>query len=122
MGSLVVQVEILDAEPAQRAFDGQGKVVGREHPAAWLAVDRVDVLGELGGDHHLAGVRGERLADELLVEVRPIDLGGVEERDTLFHGPTQQGDRVVPVRRAAVAAGHRHAAQPQGRDLESTAS
>jgi hypothetical protein len=30
--------------------------------------------------------RGEGFADEFLVEERPVDLGGVEERDSAVHG------------------------------------
>ena len=88
---LVVQVDRVDPEPPQRAVDGAGDVVGAQHPAAGLAVDRVDVLGELGGDHDLVGERGERLADELLVGVRPVDLGGVEERDAEVDGARAAG-------------------------------
>jgi hypothetical protein len=46
--------------------------------------------------------------------VRPIDFGGVEERDTEVDGAVQQADHVLPVRHAAVAAGHRHAAESDG--------
>ena len=48
---------------------------GRLHPAV------LDVPAELGGDHDLVAQRRERLADQLLVDVRAVDLGGVEERD-----------------------------------------
>ena len=115
---LVVQVDHVEPEPAQRALDGAGDVLGAQHPAARLALDRVDVLGELGGDHDLVGVRGERLTDELLVGVRPVDLGGVEERDAEVDGTVEQGDHVLPVRHAAVAAGHGHAAESDGGDLQ----
>ena len=65
----------------QRAVDGAGDLVRQQHPSARLAFDRVDVLGELGGDHDLVADGCERLADEFLVGVRSVDLGGVEERD-----------------------------------------
>ena len=60
---------------------------------ALLARVGVDVQAELGGDHHLVADRGERLADELLVRERAVDLGGVEERDAALDGCADQGDQ-----------------------------
>ena len=119
---LVVQVDGLQPEPTQRALDGLGELVRAEHPTARGPGLGVDVLGELGGDRDLVAERCERLADELLVDVRTVDLGGVEEGDAEVDRPVQEGDHVGPVGSAAVAAGHRHAAEADGRDLESAGS
>jgi hypothetical protein len=35
----------------------------------------------LGGDHYLVPYGGERFSDEFLVDVWPVYLGSVEERD-----------------------------------------
>ncbi len=83
---LVVEVESLDAEPLQRAFDDLLDDLGpARHPSPGLPLDRIDVPAELGGDHHLVPIRGESLADEFLVRVRTVDLGRVEEGDTTIH-------------------------------------
>jgi hypothetical protein len=51
------------------------------------------------------------LADELLVEDRGVDLGGVDERAATVHGCPDEGDRRVSGRRGgAVALTHTHAA------------
>ena len=55
--------------------------------------------------------------DELLVGVRAVDLGGVEEGDAAVHRGAEQRDHLLPVGLVAVAAGHAHAAQPDGGDL-----
>jgi len=86
-------------------------------PPPRLVFDRIDVAAELGGDHDLALVRGERLADEFLVGVGAIDFGGVEERDAAVHRGADQRDHLLPVGLVAVATGHAHAAQPDGGDL-----
>ena len=91
-------------------------------PPARLPFDWVDVPPELGGDHDLIPIGGERLADEFLVGVRTVDLGGVEERDAAIDRGADQRDHLLPVGLVAVAAGHAHAAQSDGGDLEAVAA
>ena len=86
-------------------------------PAARLALDRIDVPAELGGDDDLVPEGGQCLADQFLVDVRAVHLGGVEEGDAAVHGGADQRDHLLPVGLLAVAAGHAHAAQPDRRDL-----
>ena len=79
---LVIEVDRTYAQPLQRAVDDMADAVGMTgDPAARLALLRVDVEAELGGDHDLVAVRGECLANKLLVGKGPVDLRGVEERD-----------------------------------------
>ena len=66
---------------------------------------RIDVEAELGGDHHLVADRRQRLADQLLVGERAVDLGGVEERDAAVDRGADQRDHLCPVGSLAVAAG-----------------
>ena len=63
---------------------------GRLFRPALLAVG-VEVEAELGGDHDLVADRGERLAHQLLVDERPVDLGGVEEGDAALDGGPDAG-------------------------------
>ena len=84
---LVVEVDGVDPEPLQRAVDDLPDDLGAaRHPPSWLTLDGIDVPAEFGGDHHLTPVRRERLADEFLVGVRTVDLGGVEEGDAAVDG------------------------------------
>ena len=110
---LVVEVDGVHAEPLHRAVDDLLDHLGPAgDPASRLALDGIDVPAELGRDHHLVLVRGERLAHQLLVGVRTVDLGGVEEGHPAVHSGADQRDHLLPVRLVAVAAGHAHAAQP----------
>ena len=116
---LVIEVDGVHAEPLQRAVDDLLDHLGPAgDPASRLALDGIDVPAELGRDHDLVLVRGERLAHELLVGVRTVDLGGVEEGHAAVHSGVDQRDHLLPVRLIAVAAGHAHAAQPDCRNLE----
>ncbi|MNW11350.1 hypothetical protein D3C71_2087870 [compost metagenome] len=55
-----------------------------------LLVVRAEREAKLGGDHHLVSYRSERRADDFLVDVGAIDLGGIEEiHATIGRGPDQ---------------------------------
>ena len=91
---LVVEVDVVDAQPAQRGVAGPDHVVR-------AAVDpaRGRVLGvahdpELGGQHHLVAPVGDGLAHQLLVGVRAVDVGGVQERHPEVEGLADGGDRL----------------------------
>ena len=73
---------------------------------------------ELGGDHHLVADRLQRLADQLLVGERAIDLGGVEEGHAALESGADQADRVLRVGGRAVAVAQAHAAEAEGRDFQ----
>ena len=60
----------------------------------------------------------KRLADELLVRERAVDLGGVEERDAAIDGRANQRDHLLLVLGRAVAEAHPHAAESEGRDFQ----
>ena len=78
-----------------------------------VAAVLVEVQAELGGDHDLVADRGERFADEFFVGERPVDLGGVEERDAEIDRGADERDGVVACRDRAVALGHAHAAETE---------
>src|SRR5690349_19363617 len=81
----------------------------------------VEPEAELGGDHHLPPVRLQRLADEFLVDERPVYLRGVEERDAALGRRPDHRDHLVPVSgRRPVALAHAHAAEADSRDLQAS--
>src|SRR6266566_1577015 len=73
---------------------------------------------ELGGDHHLCTHWRQRLAHELFVGVRTVNLGGIEECDTALDGRADERDHRLLVRWETVALAHPHTAEPEGGDLE----
>ena len=119
---LVVEVDGVDAEALQRALGRARHLVGAQHPPTRLAFHRVDVLSELGGDDDAVSERCQGLSDELLVGVRAVGLGGVEEGDAAVHRSMDQRGHLVGVGTVAVPTGHAHASEPDGRDFEAAGS
>ena len=111
---LVVQVDVVDAEAAERGLAGLTDVLG---PAVDAAVGRVVGVAhdaELGGDDgHVASAR-QRLAHEDLVREGPVHVGRVEEGHAELEGAVDRGDGLVVVR-LPVEVRHPHAAQPLAR-------
>ncbi|MBK5115675.1 MAG: hypothetical protein JJE23_02035 [Thermoleophilia bacterium] len=113
---LVIEIDVVEAEPLQRSVDRAAHILG-------AAVDRaipmlVEAHAELGRDHDLVATSGERFAEQLLVITPAVHLGGVEEAHTELDRAVERGDRLrlVPL---TVEAGHSHAAEADLRYLES---
>ena len=62
----------------------------------------------------------QRLGDQLLADVRPVAVGGVDQVDAELDGPPQDGDRGVVIGRRApdALAGDAHGAEAEAMDLE----
>ena len=118
---LVVQVDVVGAEPLQRALHGKAHVLRAAVQAA-RAVAAVPDRAELGRDHHLVPATGERPSEQFLVEVRPVHLGGVEQGDAEVDGAVDRCDRARLVGACAGVEGrHPHAAEADASDLEAVA-
>jgi len=52
--------------------------------------------------------RRERFADKLLVRVRPVHFGGIEERDASLMGFAQEGNALASVRGRPVVGADAH--------------
>jgi hypothetical protein len=118
---LVVQVNVLQAEPAQRRVAGCEHVVGPPVDPARLGIVGVADDPELGGENHLVTAIGDRAADQQLIGVRAIDVRRVEEIDAEVERVVDGGDRLALIGRA-VELRHAHGAQPFGRDRQSLCS
>ena len=115
---LVVQVDVVGAEPPQRALD-RGADVGRAAVEAPRAAAGVGDEAELGRQHDLVAAALHGPADELLVGVGAVDLGGVDEGDAEVERPVDGADRLGVVGAGAgVGVGHAHGAQADAGDLE----
>src|SRR6266542_330869 len=116
---LVKEVDRVDPESLERGLCDLLDVLGPavEGAPVCLAVEG-GLEAELGGEHNLAAEGRQRLAHELLVRERPVDLGGVEEGDDAIERGPNERDHLPLVRWRAVAKAHPHAAEPEGRDLQ----
>ena len=115
---LVVEVDVVGAEPLQRTLDRGADVRGTavEVPRAAAGVGDE---AELRRQHDLVAAVLDGAADEFLVGVRPVDLGGVDERDAQVERPVDRADRLGVVgARAGVGRGHPHGAQADPGHIE----
>ena len=124
---LIKQVDGTHLEPLERALDGRLDVfrpaiqAGRTlHPAG--IEFRIEVEPELGGDHHLVAEGSEGFAHKFFVQVRAVDLGGVEEGDAAFHRGPEQRDHLALVGSPAVGMAHSHAAKAESRNFQAAVS
>ena len=90
---LVVQVDVVGAEPLQGALDG-GADVGRAAVEHAGAASGVRHQAELRRHHDLVAATLDGPPDQLLVEEGAVDLGGVEVGDAQVERPVDGADRL----------------------------
>ena len=112
---LVEEVDEIGPQPTQRPVERLANVLG---PTVQLPVALIQREAELGRDDDLVAAWGERLADDLFVVVRPVDLRGVEEGHAMVDCLAQEVDHRRPVGRGTERLADPHAAQPDRRDLQ----
>lgn len=120
---LVVEIDAVGAQAAERLLhrtaDGRRTRVGNEgvRPCAVGVVERQP---EFRGEDDPVAEGAQRLAQQLLVVVRPVgravDLRRIEEVIAHLHGIGQQLRHLALVGRSAVSVAHAHTAQPHGGD------
>ena len=112
---LVEQVDRVDSEARQGGVGGLPDELGpaRERGPA-VGVD----FPELRGHDDLITDGGERVAHQLLVRERAVDLRGVEERHPEVHRVPDQGNRLVPGHGGAAVIAQAHAAEPERGHLQ----
>ena len=113
---LVVEVDVVDAEPLQRGVARGADVLRAAVDADPGAVGE-PLVAELGGELDLVAAAGDRLADQLLVGERAVHVGGVEEGHAEVERAVDGGEagRLVG---AAVELRHAHAAEAERGDVE----
>src|SRR4030095_4915323 len=113
---LIVEVDHVDAEPLQacvaRALDVRGTTVDK----VALAVRALD-LTELGREDSPDAPAPEREPQQLLVVSPAVHVRGVDEIDPQVERTMHDVDGLLVIA-LAVRAGHGHAPEPDGRDLE----
>jgi hypothetical protein len=74
---------------------------------------------ELGRQHDLVAPARHRACDEFFVDVRAVDLGGVDQRDAEIDGSMNCPDGFgVVTARAGVGDRHAHRAESEASDLQ----
>jgi hypothetical protein len=114
----LVERDLVELEPPQAALARLPQVVR-------MPVDRPltgpgALQPALGGDHEVVRVRVERLADQLLADVRPVGVGGVDEVDAQLDRAAQHRLRLVPVGRRTPdpVPGDPHGPKPEAVDRQ----
>src|SRR5262245_21808975 len=115
---LVAQVDVIGAEPPQRALDG-GTDAGRAAVETARLAAGVRDEAELRGEHDLVAAALDGPADELLVVEGTVGLGGGQQGDAEFQGPVDRTDGLRLVG-SPVGPGHGHRAQADARNAELT--
>ena len=108
---LVVEVDPVGAEPLQRTLDSGADAGGA---AVELALPATGVRdhAELGGEHDVVASVLDGLADEFLVDVRTVDLRGVDEVHPEIQRSVDGSDRFgVVASGSGEGEGHSHGAQ-----------
>ena len=99
----VDDVEHVEAEVAQIVVHRLRQFFRRHRrdPRAVVAAPRAD----LGDDDEIVAIRMQRLADDLVGDVRAVKVAGVDVVDALGHGLAQNADGGVTILRGAEHAG-----------------
>ena len=113
---LVVDVDVVGAEPLQRSVAGGEDVLAVAADAQSLALLGADVP-ELRREHDFVAPALDRAAHEPLVLERPVRVSRVEEVDAELERAVDRRDRLALVRRS-VELGHTHAPEAQRGGLE----
>ena len=116
---LVVEVDVVGAEPFQGALDRHADVRGAAVEDAGAATGVRDDA-ELRRQDNLVAAALDGPADQFLVGVGAVDLGGVEVRYAQVQRPVDGANRLgVAAFADVVVAGHRHGAESYAGDVES---
>ena len=113
----LVEVDVVDSEPAQAVLAGVQDVGRAAVDPADGVVRRVAHDAALGREHHAVAPAANGASHELLVGERAVHVRGVEQRHAEVEGAVDGGDRLRLVARTVELA-HAHAAEADGGDLE----
>jgi hypothetical protein len=116
---LVVQIDVIGAQPLQGTFDGDADVRRATVEDAGAGPGVRDEA-ELCGQHHALAAVLDGSADKFLVGVRTVDLRGVEVRDAEVQRAVDGANRLgVAAGSDVVIARHRHGAESYAGYVES---
>ena len=112
---LVVEVDVIDSQPAQRSFHRDSNIrrraVGLERRTGGMRNQ-----SELRRQHHLIATARDGLTHQFLIGVRAVDFGGVDQADAQIERAMDGLDGPSGIRTAfrgqrLIARRHRHGAE-----------
>src|SRR5262249_49713164 len=116
---LVEQIDGIDRETLERFFCNLFDVVRSAVQSTPLAtVAGVGSPPEFRRDDDFAAKRREGFADKFFVQQRAIDLGGIEECNTPFHGGVQKSNHLLFIFWRSVGPAHSHISKSYGRYVQ----
>jgi hypothetical protein len=115
---LIKQVDNIHPQSFERTLDGLLDSIGAAIQFAPLAVRRVGLPAELGGDYHLITHRRESLPNQFFIGERAVNLSRVEECDTPIERRSNEGDALLLLDGGAVTEAQAHAAKTERRYLK----
>src|SRR5665647_448497 len=107
---LVVEVDDVHIQAPQRCLDRGSDVLRATVDPTSALTALVDLVTELGGQHHLVTAASDGLADQDLVGERAVYVGGVEQGYAEVEGATDGGSGFGVVE-GTVERAHSHTAQ-----------
>ena len=113
---LIEQIDPVCPEPFQGCVGDRADLRRTAVQPGHLAL--LDVEAELRGDCHLITHGLERLAHDIFVGVRTVHFGGIEECHATINGSPDDRDTVLAAARPSIALADAHAAEAEGRHLE----
>ena len=114
---LVVQVDHVHLQSAQRSFAGRAHIVRLSIDSDESAIGRPDIA-KLRRKDDLVSTILDGFANKFLVLTQTVNVGGVQESDAKLDGAVNCGDRLVLLA-IAIKVAHAHAAKPERRDEKS---
>ena len=112
---------VVDAKTREARLERAAHVFRAAVEAAHRRILRVAQDAEFGGEEDFVAAAADRAPDELLVGVRTVDVGGVEEVDAEVERAMDRRDRFGVVA-AGVEVAHPHAAEADGGDFGTVAT
>src|ERR1700682_443139 len=118
---LVIEVNVLDAQPLQTSIAGLLHVVGLTADAAGIRIAGITDNPELCSQHDLVALALDRSPDELFVFVWSVDVGRIEKINAEFERAMNSRDRFGVIA-TGVKLRHAHAAEAEGGNFEAGTS
>ena len=113
---LVIQIDMIDAEPLEAGIAGRMYVLGCSIDAGERAIGAAHMT-ELGGQHDVLAARPQDLSEQALVGAGAIHVGGVEKVDADVEGGIEHAEIGCRIGRP-VEVRHAHATEADGGDFE----
>src|SRR5262249_25556597 len=118
---LIVEIDALDLQPSQTSFARLPNVIRFAVDAAKSRVAGIAQNPKLGCNHDLLAMSLERTADELLICVRTVNIGGVEKSDAEVDSAMHRGQRFLVIA-VAVEIRHSHATETDCRGIRAASA